>query len=232
MTSTETHGPSNVRSVSRQRYSCADTGDSGVRRPARRTPVRRRGRVLPQSPRLGAVRSADGREPDRVGHLWSSSSRRAFALEEQLRLCSRSSSVRSRPSHPRISAPYVVAGWPAPCLARASRRDDQTASGRLAPLSAILLFPLLTQRLVSIEATVGFRCLWPYGLAGRPEGRGVPRMRIEDLQASEASCPQTMISPRQGRLKALGCLQEEAQIRETRLSGSSAHRRSGWLKST
>ena len=224
-------GLTDVRSVSRQRYSRADTGDSGVRRPARRTPVRRRGRVLPQSPRLGAARSADGRETDRVGHLWSSSSRRAFALEEQFRLRSRSSSGRSRPSHPRISVPYVVADRSPPCLARASRRDDRTASVRLAQLRAILLFPLLTQRFVS-DASIGmkaFRCPWMHGLVSRPEGRGVPRMRNEDLRASEASCAQPVISPRQGRLKTLGCLRGKAQIRETRLSGSVSPRRDGWF---
>ena len=220
-----------VRSVSRQRYSRADTGDSGVRRPARRTPVRRRGRVLPQSPRLGAVRSADGRETDRVGPLWSSSSRRAFALEEQTRLRSRSSSGRSRPSHPRISAPYGVADRSAPCLSRASRRDDRTASVRLAPLRAILLFPLLTQRFLSGEAIDGTPLieLQVYGLAGRPEGRGGPRMRNEDLRASEASRPQPAVLPRQGRLNKFGCLRGEAQIRETRLSGRSSPRRCGWV---
>ena len=89
--------PSSVRSRSGQPCSLCRAGDLRVLRPTRRIPIRRRGRVLHNSPPPASVRSAAARhsgfalgyplatlgphfvrrlpDRDRAWHLWSSSSR-------------------------------------------------------------------------------------------------------------------------------------------------------------
>ena len=67
--------PSNVRSRSGQPCSLCRAGDLRVLRPTRRIHIRRRGRVLHNSPPPASVRSAGGPDRDRAWHLWSSSLR-------------------------------------------------------------------------------------------------------------------------------------------------------------
>ena len=67
--------PSNMRSRSGQPCSLCRAVDLRVLRPARRIHIRRRGRVLHNSPPPASVRSAGGPDRDRAWHLWSSSSR-------------------------------------------------------------------------------------------------------------------------------------------------------------
>ena len=60
--------PSNVRSRSGQPCSLCRAGDLRVLRPARRIHIRRRGRVLRNSPPPASVRSAGGPDRDRAWH--------------------------------------------------------------------------------------------------------------------------------------------------------------------
>ena len=64
-----------MRSRSGQPCSLCRAVDLRVLRPARRIHIRRRGRVLHNSPPPASVRSAGGPDRDRAWHLWSSSSR-------------------------------------------------------------------------------------------------------------------------------------------------------------
>ena len=129
--------PSSVRSRSGQPCSLCRAGDLRVLRPTRRIHIRRRGRVLHNSPPPASVRSAGGPDRDRAWHLWSSSSR-----EECPRLRYRSTRRCSRVFRSPFASRCRVAGIPAPCLTRACRRNPRTASPRVTPLSARSLSPL------------------------------------------------------------------------------------------
>lgn len=134
-----------VRGLSGQRYSRSEAGDFGVRRPARRTRVRRRGRVLPNSPRLETVRSAAAPKDLALATLVEFVAS-GFSLAGRPWSRYRSSCGCSRRSLPRMLVRGFGAAMSASRLARPARCDRRTASARLAPLGTGPSRPLLTQR--------------------------------------------------------------------------------------
>jgi len=126
-----------MRSRSGQPCSLCRAVDLRVLRPARRIHIRRRGRVLHNSPPPASVRSAGGPDRDRAWHLWSSSS-----LDGVPRPRSRSPRRLSRRLHGVTRRHASSAGYRLLALRRVPPRIRRTEPSRVAQLATRHAVPL------------------------------------------------------------------------------------------
>ena len=166
-----------MRSRSGQPCSLCRAVDLRVLRPARRIHIRRRGRVLHNSPPPASVRSAGGPDRDRAWHLWSSSSRDGVPRPRAPLATAFGGSLRSgdtplpAPSLPassrRYAPPCFVGGIPPSRLATCTTAHppNRAVSCRSArhsahrPASSLHVKPIqTTQQSLSVRARTRWGC--------------------------------------------------------------------------